>query len=70
MECTSEDLDITEISKKGEIKTFTEIKVSPKGFDAPYIVAMVELDEGPWVMGNIIDVDPYKADRELIGKKW
>jgi uncharacterized OB-fold protein len=69
MECTSEDLDIAEIRKKGEIKTFTVIKVSPEGFDAPYIVAMVELDEGPWVMGNIIDVDPYKADMELIGKK-
>lgn len=69
MECTSEDLDIAEINKKGEIKTFTVIKVPPEGFDAPYIVAMVELDEGPWVMGNVIDVDPYKADMELIGKK-
>ncbi|MDY6854964.1 MAG: Zn-ribbon domain-containing OB-fold protein [Thermodesulfobacteriota bacterium] len=69
MECTSEDMDIVEIKKKGEVKTFTVIKVAPEGFEPPYIVAMVELNEGPWVMGNIIDVDPYKANMELIGKK-
>lgn len=69
MECTSEDMDIVEIDKKGEVKTFTVIKVAPEGFEPPYIVAMVELDQGPWVMGNIIDVDPYKADMDLIGKK-
>jgi uncharacterized OB-fold protein len=34
----------------------------------PYIVALAELAEGPWVMGNVIDIDPAKADMALIGK--
>ena len=69
IECASEDMDIVEIKEKGEIKTYTVIRVSPEGFEAPYIVGMVELDEGPWVMGNIIGVDPEKASMDLIGKR-
>ena len=69
LECTSEDMDIVEISGKGEIRTFTVIRGPPEGFEGPYIVGMVELDEGPWVMGNIVDLDPDKAGMDLIGKK-
>jgi uncharacterized OB-fold protein len=32
-------------------------------------VAEVELDEGPWVMGNIIGVDPDKATMALMGQQ-
>lgn len=39
------------------------------GLTFPYIVAMAELVEGPWIMGNIVGVDPDKAGMELIGKK-
>ena len=69
MECSSEDMDIVEINGKGEIKTFTVVRVPPEGFEGPYIVSMVALDEGPWVIGNIVDLDPEKASMELIGKK-
>ena len=69
IECGSEDVDIIEVAGKGEIRTYTVIRVAPEGFTAPYIVAMVELVEGPWVMGNIIDVDPDQANMDLMGKK-
>ena len=69
MECASEDMDIVDLSGKGEIKTYTVIRVPPEGFEAPYIVAMVELDEGPWVTGNIVDVDPDKTSMDMIGKR-
>jgi len=69
MECGSEDLEISQLSGRGQIKTFTVIRVPPEGFEAPYIVGMAELDEGPWLMGNIIDVDADAATMELIGKK-
>lgn len=69
MECAGEDMDVVEISGHGEIKTFTVIRIAPEGFEAPYIVGMVELDEGPWVMGNIVDLDPDEASMDLIGKK-
>jgi len=69
MECSSEDMDIVEISGKGEIRTFTVVRVPPEGFEGPYIVGMVALDEGPWVIGNVLDLDPEKASMELMGKK-
>jgi hypothetical protein len=69
MECGSEDLEIAQLSGKGQIQTFTVIRVPPEGFDAPYVVGMAELDEGPWLMGNIVDVDCDEASMDLIGKR-
>ncbi len=69
MECGSEDMEISELSGMATIRTFTVIRVPPEGLEAPYIVAMAELDEGPWVMGNIVDIDPDKATMELMGKR-
>ncbi|OYT35531.1 nucleic acid-binding protein [Archaeoglobales archaeon ex4484_92] len=71
--CGSRNLEIVELSGKGKIATFTTTYVAPVGYDeeAPYVVAMVELDEGPWIVGRI-DVDPNEAEdygQELIGKK-
>ena len=68
--CESTDMDITQLSGKGKIKTFTTINVAAEGreSEAPYTVVMVELDEGPWLMGNLGDVDPAKASMDLIGK--
>jgi hypothetical protein len=30
---------------------------------------MVELDEGPWIMGNLTDIDPNRVTMEIIGKR-
>jgi len=30
---------------------------------------LVELDDGPWIMGNLGDIDPTQATMELIGRK-
>jgi len=69
--CTSPDMEVAELSGKGKIQTFTTVYVAPEGreAEAPYTIVMVELDEGPWIMGNLIDIDPSKATMELIGKK-
>ena len=69
--CTSTDMDIVELSGKGKIKTFTTVNVAPEGRESelPYIIVLVELDEGPWLMGNLIDNDPANANMELIGKR-
>jgi hypothetical protein len=47
------------------------VNVAPEGRqnEVPYIIALVELDEGPWIMGNVIDIDPARATMELIDKK-
>jgi len=70
-ECGGTDLDIVELSKRGKIATFTVVNVAPEGRqnEAPYIIALVELDEGPWIMGNLIDIDSTKATMDLIDKK-
>jgi len=67
--CGSEDLEIVSLSGKGEIQTFTVIYVPPEGFEAPFVVAMVKLDEGPWVMGNIEGVDPNNVTMDIIGRR-
>jgi len=69
--CASYDLEITELSGKGKITTFTVITVAPEGreSEAPYLVVLVELEEGPWIMGNLFDMDPARADMSLIGRK-
>jgi uncharacterized OB-fold protein len=67
-ECGSSQLETHSFSKSGTLRAFTVIRVGPTGFQVPYIVALAELAEGPWVMGNVIDTDPAKADMALIGK--
>ncbi len=69
--CTSTNMEIVQLEGKGKIKTFTTIFVAAEGREgeAPYVVVLVELDEGPWVMGNLISIDPDEATMELIGKK-
>ena len=69
--CTSVNMDITEVKGNGKIKTFTVVNVAAEGRqgETPYIIVMVELDEGPWIMGNLIDINPQKAGMELIGRR-
>jgi len=68
-DCGSSNLSKTDIKGKGTIKTFTVIRVAPEGKTAPYIVAMIEIEEGAWVIGNLKGVDPDEASLDLIGKK-
>lgn len=68
--CRSEDMEVVELSRKGEVRSFTVIYTPAEGFTPPYIVALVELEEGPWVTVNIINFDAEKATMEnLIGRK-
>lgn len=67
--CNGTDLEINEIAGEGILRTFTVIRVAPEGMKPPYIVAMVELDEGAWVIGNVVDIDPDNADMSLIGRR-
>ena len=69
--CASPDMEIIELTGKGKIQTFTTCNVAPEGREdeVPYIIALVELDEGPWIMGNLTGIDPTTATVELIGKR-
>jgi uncharacterized OB-fold protein len=68
--CHSEDMEVVELSRNGEVRSFTVIYTPAEGFTAPYIVGLVELEEGPWVTVSIIDFDPAQATMEnIIGRK-
>jgi uncharacterized OB-fold protein len=69
--CASPDMEVVELKGKGKIQSFTTVHVAPEGRqdEVPYTIVMVELDEGPWIMGNIVGIDPRKTTMELIGKK-
>jgi len=70
-ECGGTDLDIVELGKGGKIVTFSVVNVAPEGRqnEVPYIIVLVKLDEGPWIMGNLIDIDPARASMDLIDKE-
>lgn len=69
--CTGTDLEVTELTGKGKLVTYTVMQIAPEGREneTPYIMALVELDEGPWIFGRIGGVDPGKMTIESIGKK-
>jgi uncharacterized OB-fold protein len=60
-----------ELSGNGKIVTFTLIHVPPQSRHGlkPYLVAMIELVEGPWLMANISGTDAGTASIDLIGRK-
>lgn len=47
-----------EFKGKGKIYSFTEISSAPAGFEeqAPYVLAIIELEEGPRLTAQIVDV--------------
>jgi uncharacterized OB-fold protein len=69
--CFSTDLDIVELSGKGKIQTFTTVFVAPEGRESecPYVIVLVELEEGPWIMGNLAGIDPNKVTVDIMDKK-
>jgi uncharacterized protein len=62
--CGSLDHGWMEATGKGKVYTFvTYHRLYHKGWDGelPYVVAVVELDEGPRMMANIVGIEPAKV---------
>jgi len=59
-ECKGTALNKFKLSGKGKILTYTVIHVAPEGFEkeVPYVIAIVELDEGPKLTTPIVDCEP------------
>ena len=59
-ECSASELDWFEASGRGTIYSFTVIRRGAIGTyreAAPYVLAFVELEEGPRVLTNLVDFD-------------
>lgn len=63
--CGEDDLEKVELEGKGKIHVFTAIHVSPPHLKekAPYTVVVVDLNEGPRIMGRLLGVDPNKPEK-------
>jgi uncharacterized OB-fold protein len=57
--CGSDARTTSTFSGRGKIFSFTTISDAPAGFEhnAPYTVALVQLDEGPVVTAQLTDLD-------------
>ncbi len=69
-ECASTNLEVVQMSGNGKITTFTISYIGGEGREneLPYTIVMVALDEGPWIMGNLVSMDPKKVTMDVIGK--
>jgi uncharacterized OB-fold protein len=54
-----------QLSGRGRIASYTVIRVPPEGFVSPYAVAIIELDEGTNISGQIVG----NPDDVEIGKR-
>ena len=62
--CRSENVAWETVSGKAKLHTYV---ISHRGFggwaeEVPYVIAIVELDEGPKMMTNVINVEPDPAN--------
>jgi uncharacterized OB-fold protein len=69
--CGSPHMELVDLHGTGIIQSFTVMNVAPEGREAevPYIIVLVELSEGPWIMGNLSGIAPADANMGLIGRQ-
>jgi len=57
--CGSLDLALVDASGLGTVYSYSLVRRAPHpAFEAPYLVALVRLAEGPVVLTNLVDVEP------------
>jgi uncharacterized OB-fold protein len=67
-DCQSRNFETVKLQDQGKVATYTVIHVAPEQFatQTPYIVAIVELDDGVKITSQIVDC---AADEVKIGDK-
>jgi hypothetical protein len=57
-------------SGKGEVYSYTIVSQPPEGFEefAPYVVALVQLAEGPKITAMLTDLETKWVEREINGE--
>lgn len=64
LECGKEAKTAFNFSGRGKVYSYTTIYEPPAGYEeqAPYTVAIVELDEGPMVTAQLTDLEEHKVE--------
>lgn len=61
--CFSTQLDWTRSSGKGTVYTFsTMYRVPSPAFESPHTVASIKMDEGYFMLSNLVDIDPDEIE--------
>lgn len=65
--CGSTEFKDYKLSETGEVVTWTVIGNPPIGFEkyTPYVVALIELDDGLKLLSQVVDVDPEEVTSGL-----
>jgi uncharacterized OB-fold protein len=68
-QCGGTEMEWTDISGKGTLVSFTVIHIAPEEFqeEAPYYIAIVELEEGTRISARLLGYDPLKPEEVKIG---
>jgi uncharacterized OB-fold protein len=59
-QCSSKDVEWFTASGRGRLYSYIIVHRGARGFEdwTPYVIAVVQLDEGPRMMTNIVGVEP------------
>lgn len=70
--CNNEQIELVEVSGKGKIHSFTMIERSAyDNLPVPYVIALVDLEEGVRLLTRIVDCDPGKLKCDLgVTLRW
>lgn len=65
--CGSTEFKPYKLAQTGEVVTWTVIRNPPMGYEKyrPYVVALVELDDGLRLLSQVVDVDPAEVSAGL-----
>ena len=58
--CGSTEFKPYKLAERGEVITWTVISNAPIGFEkyVPYVVALIELEDGCKLLSQVVDIDP------------
>ena len=74
--CRGTSLEGHYLSGRGSVYSFTTVYQAPEGFEqnVPYVVALIDLEEGPRLTAQLTDVDPERVEIgmpvEMVIRKW
>lgn len=61
--CGSRELEEYQLRDRGRVISWTVIRNPPKDYEkfAPYVVALVELDDGVRILTQLVDIEPEEV---------
>lgn len=63
LKCGSRDLEEVKLSERGRVVSYTVVRNPPKEYEkyAPYIVALIELEDGARILSQVVDCEPEEV---------